>query len=365
MRKETKVDVELRGVKKLYGTVEAIKHLDLTVEDGQFCALLGPSGCGKSTLLRMIAGLEVVTEGSIHIGGVDVTHVPPAKRRIAMVFQSYALYPHMTVRQNISFSLRVAKAPKDLIEKQTTKVATMLQLEQLLDRKPAQLSGGQRQRVAIGRALVREPEVFLFDEPLSNLDAMLRVQMRVEIAKLHQDLATTMIYVTHDQVEAMTLADKIVVLDLGEISQIGTPMELYRQPANKFVASFIGSPTMNFLPAEVESTADGATTLGLAGSGKVTVKTRKGTPTDRVGLELGIRPEDIALADAGDAKASLPGKIELIEHLGNATIMYVDTPAGQIVVQDDGDADPKTGDNVGIFLDPAHCHVFGANGLAV
>ena len=216
-------EVELRGVKKLYGAVEAIKMLDLGVEKGEFCALLGPSGCGKSTLLRMIAGLEVVTQGSIWIGDTDVTNVPPAKRRIAMVFQSYALYPHMTVRQNIGFSLRVAKAPKEVMDRRTQEVARMLQLEELLDRRPAQLSGGQRQRVAIGRALVREPQVFLFDEPLSNLDAMLRVQMRVEIAKLHQDLKTTMIYVTHDQVEAMTLADKIVVLEAGEIRQIGTP----------------------------------------------------------------------------------------------------------------------------------------------
>ena len=248
-------EVELRSVKKLYGAVEAIKKLDLSVEKGQFCALLGPSGCGKSTLLRMIAGLEVVTQGSIWIDGNDVTNVPPAKRRIAMVFQSYALYPHMTVRQNIGFSLRVAKAPKDVMERRTMEVARMLQLEELLERRPAQLSGGQRQRVAIGRALVREPQVFLFDEPLSNLDAMLRVQMRVEIAKLHQDLKATMIYVTHDQVEAMTLADKIVVLEAGEIRQIGTPMELYPKPANKFVAAFIGSPTMNFVSAEARRPA--------------------------------------------------------------------------------------------------------------
>ena len=241
-------EVALRRVKKRYGSVEAIHMLDLAVEKGEFCALLGPSGCGKSTLLRMIAGLEAVTEGNIFIDGVDVTNVPPAKRRIAMVFQSYALYPHMSVRQNISFSLRVAKAPKDVIERRTQEVARMLQLDELLDRRPAQLSGGQRQRVAIGRALVREPQVFLFDEPLSNLDAILRVQMRVEIAKLHKDLATTMIYVTHDQVEAMTLADRIVVLEAGAIRQIGAPMELYMQPANKFVASFIGSPT-DELPA--------------------------------------------------------------------------------------------------------------------
>src|SRR3954447_27011259 len=242
------IEVELRGVKKRFGPVEAIKNLDLSVDRSQFCALLGPSGCGKSTLLRMIAGLEVVTEGTIYIAGVDVTQVPPAKRRIAMVFQSYALYPHMTVAQNISFSLRVARAPKDVIRKRTLDVAKMLRLDQLLERKPAQLSGGQRQRVAIGRALVREPQVFLFDEPLSNLDAMLRVQMRIELAKLHKTLGATMIYVTHDQVEAMTLADRIVVLDRGVIAQIGAPLELYARPDTKFVASFIGSPTMNFIP---------------------------------------------------------------------------------------------------------------------
>ena len=359
------VDVELRGVKKNYGNVEAIKNLDLSVERGQFCALLGPSGCGKSTLLRMIAGLEAVTQGTIYIGGVDVTHVPPAKRRIAMVFQSYALYPHMTVRQNISFSLRVAKAPKDLIERRTLDVARMLQLEMLLDRKPAQLSGGQRQRVAIGRALVREPEVFLFDEPLSNLDAMLRVQMRVEIAKLHKDLSATMIYVTHDQVEAMTLADKIVVLDHGVISQIGAPMDLYLQPENKFVASFIGSPTMNFVPAELKQAEGSNAALDLKGGGQVTVTTRKGPAKKNGGLELGIRPEHVGLGAAGAANANLPGTIQIVEHLGNATIMYVDTPAGQIVVQDDGDYRGKAGENVGVIFDPSRCHVFGSNGMVV
>ncbi len=359
------MEVELRGVKKNYGIVEAIKDLDLSVERGQFCALLGPSGCGKSTLLRMIAGLEVVTKGTIYIGGVDVTQTPPAKRRIAMVFQSYALYPHMTVRQNISFSLRVAKAPKEVIDRRTLEVARMLQLEELLERKPAQLSGGQRQRVAIGRALVREPEVFLFDEPLSNLDAMLRVQMRVEIAKLHKDLSATMIYVTHDQVEAMTLADRIVVLDRGVISQIGEPMELYREPANKFVASFIGSPTMNFLPARLKTTDNGSAALDLAGGGQVTVKTRSGKPGASDALELGIRPEHVEIGAASGAPANLPGTIQIVEHLGNATIMYVDTPAGQIVVQQDGDARARSGENVGVVLDPARCHVFASNGLVV
>ena len=286
----------------------------------------------------MIAGLEVATEGRIFIGGNDVTNVPPAKRRIAMVFQSYALYPHMTVRQNISFSLRVARSPREVIEKRTNEVARMLQLEDLLDRKPAQLSGGQRQRVAIGRALVREPQVFLFDEPLSNLDAMLRVQMRVEIAKLHKDLATTMIYVTHDQVEAMTLADRIVVLDRGVISQVGGPMELYEQPENKFVASFIGSPGMNFIPGQLASSEGDKAMIDLTGGGHVSLKPRKGPVKKNGGFEIGIRPEHVQLGDPGDPRANLGGRIQIIEHLGNATIMYVETSAGQIVVQDDGDA---------------------------
>ena len=352
-------EVELRGVSKRFGAVQAIKNVDLTVDRGQFCALLGPSGCGKSTLLRMIAGLEAVTEGVIYIAGADVTNVPPAKRKIAMVFQSYALYPHMTVAQNISFSLRVARAPKEVIQRRTLEVARMLRLDQLLDRKPAQLSGGQRQRVAIGRALVREPEVFLFDEPLSNLDAMLRVQMRVEIAKLHKDLSATMIYVTHDQVEAMTLADKIIVLDQGVISQIGTPMELYLSPANKFVASFIGSPTMNFVSAKSKGSDGLDATLDLPGGRDIRVKTRKGlAKTADGGLEVGVRPEHIKLGAPDDPRANLTGTVQILEHLGNATIMYVETPAGQIVVQDDGEAVTRAGENVGVIFDPTRVHVF-------
>jgi len=352
--------VELRGVKKRYGSVEAIHDLDLSVAEGEFCALLGPSGCGKSTLLRMIAGLEVVTEGSVWIGGVDVTNMPPAKRRIAMVFQSYALYPHMTVRQNIGFSLKVARAPREAAEKRVNDVARMLQLETLLDRRPAQLSGGQRQRVAIGRALVREPQVFLFDEPLSNLDAMLRVQMRVEIAKLHQDLKTTMIYVTHDQVEAMTLADKIVVLDRGVISQVGTPMDLYNKPANKFVASFIGSPTMNFVVAEARAGSGKDAVVGLPGGHELTLTTRGGFKSAG-SVEVGIRPEHVRLGQPNDPQASLGGTVQILERLGNATIMYVNTDAGQIVVQDDGDVAMKAGDNVSVIFDPARVHVFADN----
>ena len=242
--------VELRRVTKRYGPVTAINDLSLTVDKGSFTALLGPSGCGKSTLLRMIAGLEEITAGQCFIDGVDVTDMAAAKRRIAMVFQSYALYPHMTVRDNIAFSLSIAGASRKVQHERALEAARILQLEPYLDRRPAELSGGQRQRVAIGRALVRKPEVFLFDEPLSNLDAKLRVQMRFELAKLHADLRTTMIYVTHDQTEAMTLADLIVVLDKGAVSQVGSPLKLYNSPANKFVAAFIGSPSMNFLAVD-------------------------------------------------------------------------------------------------------------------
>ena len=257
--------VELRRVTKRYGAVTAIADLSLTVEKGSFTALLGPSGCGKSTLLRMIAGLEEITAGQCFIDNVDVTDMPPAQRRIAMVFQSYALYPHMTVRQNIAFSLSVAGQSRKVQDERALEVARILQLEPYLDRRPAELSGGQRQRVAIGRALVRKPEVFLFDEPLSNLDAKLRVQMRLELAKLHADLGTTMIYVTHDQTEAMTLADKIVVLDHGIISQVGSPLELYNTPANKFVAAFIGSPGMNFFGVDIAAMNGRTASVVLAG----------------------------------------------------------------------------------------------------
>jgi multiple sugar transport system ATP-binding protein len=358
--------VEIKNVTKRFGNFAAISHLDLSVEHGEFCALLGPSGCGKSTLLRMISGLEAVTDGKIFIDGVDVTDVHPAKRRIAMVFQSYALYPHMTVRQNIAFSLDVAHAPKDEAKKRVDEVARMLQLEDLLDRKPAQLSGGQRQRVAIGRSLVRDPEVFLFDEPLSNLDAMLRVQMRLELANLHQQLKTTMIYVTHDQVEAMTLADRIVVLDRGEISQVGTPLELYNKPQNRFVASFIGSPSMNFLPATVKSANGLDADIDFGGAGSISITTRKGA-SDAAGqnLEAGIRPEHIRITDPAGALSNIKGTIKLAERLGNATMVHVDTAAGPIVVQEVGDSPAKAGDEVGLVLDRSRVFLFGANAQVI
>jgi ABC-type sugar transport system ATPase subunit len=358
--------VELKGISKRFGAVEVIRNLDLTVADGSFCALLGPSGCGKSTLLRMIAGLETVSEGRVLIGGTDVTFVPPAERRVAMVFQSYALYPHLTVRGNICFSMSLAGMKKADQNERADKVAKLLQLEELMDRRPAQLSGGQRQRVAIGRALVRDPEVFLFDEPLSNLDALLRVQMRLELAKLHLNLKTTMIYVTHDQVEAMTLADKIVVLDKGIISQSGTPLELYNAPANRFVASFIGSPAMNFLPASLISAKGRTLRLALNGKSEITLQAKQGaSAAASKPSEIGIRPEHVRLLDPADKAAALKGVTTVIEQLGNTTFVYVDSEAGPMIVEGDAALTMAPGTNVGIGIDAMRAHVFGAGGEVV
>ncbi len=350
--------VELQSITKRFGAVEVIRGLGLTVEDGSFCALLGPSGCGKSTLLRMIAGLEEITSGKALIGNVDVTNELPAKRRVAMVFQNYALYPHLTVEQNICFSLSLAGVPKAKQRERGMQVAKLLQLENLMDRRPAQLSGGQRQRVAIGRALVRDPEVFLFDEPLSNLDALLRVQMRLELAKLHNELKTTMIYVTHDQVEAMTLADKIVVLDKGLISQQGSPLELYNRPANRFVAGFIGSPAMNFLPAQVSRTAGGLH-AALKSGATLSLPARampafEGTRT----AEIGVRPEHLRFADDG----VLTGKVSVVEQLGNTTFVYLDSDAGPLIVEADQTSRLHPGDTARIGIDVTRAHVFGEDG---
>jgi ABC-type sugar transport system ATPase subunit len=355
--------VELRRVTKRYGSVTAISDLNLTVDKGSFTALLGPSGCGKSTLLRMIAGLEAITAGQCFIDNVDVTDTPPAKRRIAMVFQSYALYPHMTVRQNIAFSLSVAGQSRKVQDERALEVARILQLEPYLDRRPAELSGGQRQRVAIGRALVRKPEVFLFDEPLSNLDAKLRVQMRLELAKLHAELGTTMIYVTHDQTEAMTLADKIVVLDKGIISQVGSPLELYNTPANKFVAAFIGSPGMNFIGVDIAA-MNGRTASVVLPGGR-TAEVGISTSAGAVSAELGVRPEHLAIVDPNDPHAAFAGAIAIIEHLGNSTILYVDTPAGQLIVEGEGNLDAKSGQAVGLRLNEGHARLFGETGAAL
>ncbi|MBN9221986.1 MAG: sn-glycerol-3-phosphate ABC transporter ATP-binding protein UgpC [Mesorhizobium sp.] len=330
--------LSLKSVKKRFGETEVIRGVDLGVEDGEFVVFVGPSGCGKSTLLRMIAGLETTTEGRIEIGGRDVTGEDPAKRGIAMVFQTYALYPHMTVATNMGFPLEMAKRPKDEIDRKVREAAKVLHLEQYLERKPRELSGGQRQRVAIGRAIVRQPGVFLFDEPLSNLDAELRVQMRIEIARLHSELNTTMIYVTHDQVEAMTLADKIVVLRAGSIEQVGAPLELYENPDNAFVAGFIGSPRMNFVPATVKS-ANGnvaLVTAPQAGLAELTVTTRGAAPAAGSDVSIGIRPEHFVAADGADA--TLSGKITIVERLGGVSYAHAQLGNGDMLTVESRDA---------------------------
>lgn len=309
-------DVVLKQVEKRFGPVHVIHGVDLDIREGEFCVFVGPSGCGKSTLLRLIAGLEDITDGELSIGGKVVNNVAPKDRGVAMVFQSYALYPHMSVFDNMAFGLDLAKKSKDEQHERVMRVAKILQLEELLDRKPKELSGGQRQRVAIGRAIVRQPGVFLFDEPLSNLDASLRVQMRIELTKLHEKLKSTMIYVTHDQVEAMTMADKIVVLRAGRVEQVGTPLELYHHPQNQFVAGFIGSPKMNFVPAVVEAVSQQTVTVKLD-SGKDVV-----LPVDGSGLAsgdrvtVGVRPEHCSIADQDTALFA--GTVDVVEHLGEA-----------------------------------------------
>ncbi|MBY0351268.1 sn-glycerol-3-phosphate ABC transporter ATP-binding protein UgpC [Tabrizicola sp.] len=341
-------EVRLTGVNKFYGAVQALHAVSLTIADGEFAVFVGPSGCGKSTLLRSIAGLEEISGGTVHIGDRDVTGTAPSDRDVAMVFQSYALYPHMTVRENMDFGMKVNNfAPADR-QRRIGEAARILQLEPYLDRKPGQLSGGQRQRVAIGRAIVKEPKVFLFDEPLSNLDAKLRVQMRVELEALHRDLKATMIYVTHDQVEAMTMADKIVVLNAGRIEQVGAPMELYNRPASEFVAGFIGAPAMNFLPVTVASgqaMLDGVA-LGVAPPGTV---------------RLGIRPEHLVLRRAG--QGLLAATVALTETLGGDAYLYVRLAGGQtLVVRAEGDTALDHGAEIGLDLPPHRQHHFAADG---
>ncbi|MCX7301546.1 MAG: ATP-binding cassette domain-containing protein [Rhodobacterales bacterium] len=324
--------IELRNVSKSFQGTEVIRDVSLIVQDREFCVFVGPSGCGKSTLLRLIAGLESVTTGQILIDGQDVTGREPHDRHLSMVFQSYALYPHMTVRQNIAFALETARMPKDQIAAKVTEAARMLRLEGLLDRRPAQLSGGQRQRVAIGRAIVRQPKAFLFDEPLSNLDTALRADTRIEIASLHRTLGATMIYVTHDQVEAMTLADRIVVLNAGRVEQSGTPMELYNTPATEFVATFLGSPTMNIL---------------------------RGPAADPYGAEtIGLRPEDLVIvSEDGDWS----GTVRHIEQLGSDTILHLDmADSAKITVRVAGQIHSQTGDTLGLRFDRAKLHRFRA-----
>lgn len=355
-------DVSLRGVTKQFGALSVIKGVDLDVKDGEFCVFVGPSGCGKSTLLRMIAGLEDITSGALSIGGADMTSIGPSERGVAMVFQSYALYPHMTVAENIGFGLKMTGHSKALIAERTSTAAKMLQLDALLQRKPGQLSGGQRQRVAIGRAIVRNPEVFLFDEPLSNLDAALRVQMRSELSKLHQDLKATMIYVTHDQVEAMTMADKIVVLSAGRIEQVGSPLELYHRPSNLFVAGFIGSPKMNFLKAEVQFSESGSATVQLPGGAMSIDLGGKAVASGE--MTLGLRPEHINAHGQGDAV--ITGVVQLAEYLGSETLFFVKLADGtEIAVKADGLASARPGDTLQLGINAKACHLFNAEGKAV
>ncbi|QEE45652.1 sn-glycerol-3-phosphate ABC transporter ATP-binding protein UgpC [Rhizobium sp. WL3] len=354
-------DVSLRGVKKQFGALSVIKGVDLDVKDGEFCVFVGPSGCGKSTLLRMIAGLEDITEGSLAIGGKDMTSIGPSERGVAMVFQSYALYPHMTVSENIGFGLKMTGHSKAMIAERTAVAAKLLQLEPLLDRKPGQLSGGQRQRVAIGRAIVRNPEVFLFDEPLSNLDAALRVQMRTELSKLHQDLKATMIYVTHDQVEAMTMADKIVVLSAGKIEQVGSPLELYHRPNNLFVAGFIGSPKMNFLKVQV-SAAEGAAVVRLPGA-DISIPTH-GASVPAGEMTFGLRPEHIDATGKGDVV--IEATVKLAEYLGSETLFFVTLADGsELSVKADGLASEKPGQTLRLGITAKACHLFDKDGKAV
>ena len=324
--------LKLRSVSKSFGALEVIKDVDLEINSKEFVVFVGPSGCGKSTLLRMIAGLEEVSSGDIEIGGQRVNDVDPSKRGIAMVFQTYALYPHMTVRENMGFALRFAGVPKPEIAKQVDEAARMLELGPLMDRRPKELSGGQRQRVAIGRAIVRHPQVFLFDEPLSNLDAELRVHMRVEIARLHKELGVTMIYVTHDQVEAMTLADKIVVLRAGNIEQIGRPLELYDDPDNQFVAGFVGSPKMNFLRATVVGRDAKGAALEFADQGMTGLMQPLAEAAPEVGSKVvvGVRAEHFGAAGQGDA--DLKVKVDVVEHLGSTSFLYARTAGGEDVV---------------------------------
>jgi lactose/L-arabinose transport system ATP-binding protein len=344
--------VTLEKVVKRYGDVQVIHGVDLKVEDGEFCVFVGPSGCGKSTLLRMIAGLEETTGGMMRIGARDVTRVDPSERGVAMVFQTYALYPHMTVAENMGFGLKMTGHPKSETAAKVAEAARILKLEPLLDRKPKALSGGQRQRVAIGRAIVRGPEVFLFDEPLSNLDAELRVEMRVEIARLHREIGATMIYVTHDQVEAMTLADKIVVLRAGRVEQVGKPLDLYNNPDNKFVAGFIGSPAMNFVVGVVEGAVVATKGLGQP------VATSVGLPAKGATVSVGLRPQHLKITEGATHR------VELTEALGGVSYVHLTAPSGEkLIIESHDQVSLEPGAMVGIRFDAKDAMLFDAEGL--
>ncbi|WP_026379474.1 ABC transporter ATP-binding protein [Afifella pfennigii] len=355
--------VRLCQVRKHFGRTEVIRGVDLDIADGEFVVFVGPSGCGKSTLLRLIAGLEEVSSGAVLIAGKDVTEAPPKARGIAMVFQSYALYPHMTVYQNMAFGLELSGARNAEIRARVERGAEMLRIGELLERKPRELSGGQRQRVAIGRAIVREPKVFLFDEPLSNLDAALRVQTRVEIARLHAKTGTTAIYVTHDQVEAMTLADRIVLLNEGRIEQVGAPLDLYHRPANLFVAGFIGSPRMNLLPATVATIEAGRPSLRLPGGYEIALPAGPGELEAGASVTLGVRPEHLGLTQG---TGGFGGPVELVEELGESHNVYVRLARDHLMtVRGEGAASSRVGERVRIDLPPGAVHLFDAAGKAL
>ncbi len=351
-------EIELQNVSKSFGNVEVIKDVSLTVGSGEFMVFLGPSGSGKSTLLRMIAGLETIDDGRLLIGGTESQHLPPGQRSVAMVFQNYALYPHMSVRENMAFGLKNINLPAAEIARRVGDAARILEMDALLDRRPSQLSGGQRQRVAIGRAIVKEPAAFLFDEPLSNLDAALRVRTRLELAQLHQRIGTTMIYVTHDQTEAMTMADRIVILNDCRIEQIGTPMEVYTYPASRFVAGFIGSPVMNFLAAEIEGSGEAMTAI-LGNGARIAVNVPDIEPGE---YELGIRPESVRVSAQ---PTGITATASVVEHLGDRTLVYAHLSDGTaITAQDGGRSAVAPGDTLHLDFDTSQLHLFDRTGKA-
>ncbi|MEX4006282.1 ABC transporter ATP-binding protein [Neoaquamicrobium sediminum] len=353
--------ITLTGVSRSFGQVQVLHDIDLDIRDGELVVFVGPSGCGKSTLLRLIAGLDRPTKGIIAINDEDVTRVAAADRGLAMVFQSYALYPHMSVRQNLAFGLENARMPRAEIDQRIAEAARMLEIAPYLDRRPGQLSGGQRQRVAIGRAIVRNPTAFLLDEPLSNLDAELRISTRAELAALHERLSATMIYVTHDQTEAMTLADRIVVLRAGRIEQVGTPLELYNRPANLFVAGFIGAPRMNFLPAKIGWTKDGRTRLDLEGAGSLEVEAVAASAGDEI--TLGLRPHQLRLVDGGEG---MTAEVSLVEALGSETVVHTRTTGGQsLLAVLSGQHDVAAGETARFSLDSADLHLFDKDGVRI
>ncbi|MDE5445621.1 sn-glycerol-3-phosphate ABC transporter ATP-binding protein UgpC [Bradyrhizobium sp. CSA207] len=358
-------NVRLEGVNKAYGTIPVLRNIDLTIDHGEFVVFVGPSGSGKSTLLRMIGGLERISAGRLLIDNAVVNDVDAADRNLGMVFQSYALYPHMTVRENLAFPLRMAKVDRVRIHARVAETACLLQIDHLLDRKPRQLSGGQRQRVAIGRAIVREPKVFLFDEPLSNLDTELRVQMRVQIAKLHKQLGNTMIYVTHDQVEAMTMANKIVVLKDGNIEQVGSPHDLYHNPASRFVAGFIGSPKMNFLNGNIEAAHESGMNVRLDAGATISVPVQPDKLLVGEPVTLGIRPDDFSPSAAEKKEIAIELDVDFIEHLGSVTYIYGNTGKEAVVAKAPRPEPPKSAGKVRLAAAPADCHLFTMNGKAL